>query len=463
MIAVGFKSDREFLRNVSIGAVGTRKVAADLGLAGFQIIELERYCTSNKIWATKIKRLRVPDLLCLRSGIRIESRGKSILEITMSHSVNNRERAWDQGLRDQDLVAFVKCIPEGDGWIGGKVTLFRVGDLRATVSRAGLSAMKSAAEGSEIRLTWPAAVPGSPGTVMEVLSDRIDARLDSGRKQSYRLARKDGSLLAPNASPCDFLADLGSDKLEDAYVAAKALGFLDAGRRSVQRLRQLAQDHLDLRIRLEAAASLARLGDRAGWERLESTALDAATDPAFRMETALILSELRTEESARLLTRIASSKEELSELRAAAVWGLGLQPNSLSNLLPFVPDSDELTALHAIVAAARLVDSASLALVLRAIEDDGRMAAGLVRALLLSECNYLPETVRQIGETPHGARRSWLLYLLAATGRKRCSPFVRLLPPDALAELEFFWLHQVDNWTNRLDVADQIDYLARQS
>jgi len=43
---VGFKSDREFLRNVSIGAVGTRKIAAILRQGGFCIIELERYCST---------------------------------------------------------------------------------------------------------------------------------------------------------------------------------------------------------------------------------------------------------------------------------------------------------------------------------------------------------------------------------------------------------------------------------
>jgi len=89
-----------------MGAIGNRKVASLLRGGGFKIIELERYSTSNKLWATKIKRLRVPDLLCLHSGIRIESRAKGVLKVTMSHSDN---RVWDMGLRDDDLVAFIKC------------------------------------------------------------------------------------------------------------------------------------------------------------------------------------------------------------------------------------------------------------------------------------------------------------------------------------------------------------------
>jgi hypothetical protein len=188
---VGFKSDREFLRNVSIGAVGTRKVADVLQRGGFTIIELERYCTSNKIWASKIKRLRVPDLLCLKTGIRIESRAKSKLEVTMSHAVKNPDRAWDKGLRGSDLIAFVRCHSVNDSWQACEtVALFVVDEMRSTAAHAGLSQMKSASEGSEIRLTWAATVPGTSGEVTGVSDSRIDTRLATGTEnfdgQCYR-------------------------------------------------------------------------------------------------------------------------------------------------------------------------------------------------------------------------------------------------------------------------------------
>ena len=100
---MGFKSDREFLRNITVGAVGNRKIVQHLNAAGFRIIELERGSLGNKIWGTKIKRLRVPDLLCLRSGTRIESRAKGKLKIIMSHAQKNPDRAWDKGLRDSEF------------------------------------------------------------------------------------------------------------------------------------------------------------------------------------------------------------------------------------------------------------------------------------------------------------------------------------------------------------------------
>lgn len=394
---MGFKSDREFLRNISIGAIGTRRVAAVLNEGGFRVIELERYCSSNKIWATKIKRLRVPDLLCLNSGIRIESRGKSSLEVTMSHAVNNPDRAWDKGLRDADLIAFVKCFPHDDSWTASdRVALFRVGDMRASVADAGLSRMKSAAEGSEIRLTWPATVPGTSGEVTAVSAERIDTLLSSGRKQAYRLTRKAGSTLtpyvnvgdafgdgdtiiaslmptlisttAPGVPQYDFFADLDSEVPEDIYVAVKALGFLPGNaRRSVPLLERFAHEHTDSRIKLEAAASLARLGENAGWQQLEATATDRSGELAYRMETALILAELQSPDSIRLLNAIAQTPTHESELRAAAVWGLSGQAESLPILLPYVSDSDELTAVHAIIAASCLIDSQTLGAVLGAI------------------------------------------------------------------------------------------------
>ena len=52
-------------------------------------------------------------------------------------------------------------------------------------------------KGSEIRLTWPATVPATPGTVTAVSTDKIETQLSTGRKQTYRLARKGNSTLVP--------------------------------------------------------------------------------------------------------------------------------------------------------------------------------------------------------------------------------------------------------------------------
>jgi hypothetical protein len=51
--------------------VGSAGVATNLNGHGHQIMELERYTTSNKIWATR------SNGLCLRWRVRVEVRAKS--------------------------------------------------------------------------------------------------------------------------------------------------------------------------------------------------------------------------------------------------------------------------------------------------------------------------------------------------------------------------------------------------
>lgn len=103
-----FKSDESFLQKLAIGAAGANATIDRLREMGFNPIELERGSTGFKIWKKiKIKRVRVPDIMCLNTGLRFESRGKTKLEISMSHSLNDPRRAWDVGMRDDDLVSFV--------------------------------------------------------------------------------------------------------------------------------------------------------------------------------------------------------------------------------------------------------------------------------------------------------------------------------------------------------------------
>ena len=104
---MGLKVDSSFLKFVTMGAMGARRVAQLMTDACLQPIELERYSSSNKIWQTKVKRLRLPDLLCLATGLRVEVRAKSDLTIKMSDTPTNADRRWNSGLAGGDMVAFV--------------------------------------------------------------------------------------------------------------------------------------------------------------------------------------------------------------------------------------------------------------------------------------------------------------------------------------------------------------------
>lgn len=493
---MGFKSDREFLRNISIGAIGTRKVAELLNNGGFRIIELERYSCSNKIWATKIKRVRVPDLLCLKTGLRIESRAKSDLKLTMSHAVNNPDRAWNNGLRKQDLVAFIYCAPTGDSFVASdRVNLFRVADLQETETRAGMSLRKAASEGSESRLTWPSTVPGKAGEVVSVTQESISTNL-GGRTQKYSLARKDadgneflmtpyvkagdkfgekdtviasavkriGEVACPDVPQYDFVQDLTSKSPVTVYSAVKALGYLPkVASRIKPRLVEITRSHADDFIRLEAAATLMRLKVQAGYDTVRAFAEDVTKPNDFRMEIALVLSEVRTDRSKAILKTLADDDTNDSELRAASAWGLSMIVDDLesSDLVPLMRDADELVAVHAIAGVTRLLSSSTIAMALDDLGDDSRLSAGVARALLAAtKIELAPAIIARLPRAK-GENREWLIYLLARLGRESVAPHL-VDNGDIRSELEFFWKRHEENWTNRLDVADQIDFLLRQ-
>ena len=180
------------------------------------------------------------------------------------------------------------------------------------------------------------------------------------------------------------------------------------------------------------------------------------------MESALILAEQPCPRSIDLLAQLADDKSNPSELRAAGTWGLAAAKADVPKALTRAADADELVAVHAIAGASRQIDISNLSPVLTMIGDDNRLAAGIVKAVISSKCDFVPETVRQIQAAKPGSRRQWLLYLLAAAGKPTCEPFIAKHAPSLLKELEFFWAYHVENWTNRLDVADQIDFLEKQ-
>jgi len=200
---MGFKTDTSFLRFLSMGVRAVHRAMGSLQGQGFRPIELERYCGSNKIWATKVKRLRLPDVLCVNTGLRVEVRAKTDLKIRMSDAPQNPARTWDAGNRNNDVVAFVACFDTVDGPEPAQnAVFFTIGSLRDAVAHSKLGPPKSASEGAERDRTWPAIIPSRDGRVLDVTPEKIvvefndnartcpaaDLRLK--RENSIRLSRR---------------------------------------------------------------------------------------------------------------------------------------------------------------------------------------------------------------------------------------------------------------------------------
>ena len=188
---MGFKEDADFARFVSMGVVGAAAVARHLSTEhDHRMIELERYAMANKVWQTKVKRLRLPDLVCVRCGLRVEARAKSKLGIVLSHS-DTPGREWHAaGMRDSDLYAFLRAdlgtFPPETGLRSSVPAFLTKKALGSSVKHARRSAPKAASEGSEVTLTWPCWVPSRSGHLIRIDDEgRIVHRDNSGRDHKY--------------------------------------------------------------------------------------------------------------------------------------------------------------------------------------------------------------------------------------------------------------------------------------
>src|ERR1035437_5048610 len=192
-----FKTDESFLEKLAIGAIGARAVFQELQRQGDNPIELERGSMDYKIWKSiKIKRLRVPDLLCLNCGTRVEARAKTQLEISMSHSLSDPERGWDKGLTEHDVVALSVCRKIGgspNDWEAGPLIQFiSVVALRKAFAenRVVSEKPKGAGEGFELRVTWPAAVASSDGVVSVLTAERLQFKREADQRTISLALRK---------------------------------------------------------------------------------------------------------------------------------------------------------------------------------------------------------------------------------------------------------------------------------
>lgn len=479
---MGFKEDADFARFLSMGAIGTAAVAEHLGAdLGHAPVELERYAMANKVWQTKVKRLRLPDLVCTRCGVRVESRAKSALSLVLSHS-DTPGREWDGGgMRDRDLFAFIRVELGSSPPRVGAPAYFETLALRQTVGLARRSAPKAASEGSEVTLKWPSWVPGRSGRVMGIDADgRVVCQWDDGRTYRYGQWRKwggDGNLYVtvgdhfigggtfvagvveePSTLSCpgetwDLAGSIQTLDDTERYAAVKVAGLLDRNELTPL-IVSLAQSN-DWRLRLEAYGSLARLEPASWTDRIAEVAVDEGVEPEQRMEAVFLLSEIPISGATSALGAIAGNRGLGSEVRAAAAWGIGQgAAPRVELLLPLVSDDDPLVALHAITAIEQITDDQASELV-ALLGAEPRVAAGAARVLQRLGC---VEELLDAFETG-GTQRLWALRALGDLPPDMVRERAGSRLTDELAELLApLWAGQND-WLRSAEGEDGLDSL----
>lgn len=488
---MALKLDEDFLRFLTIGAAGTASSLHSLNKRhGHRVVELERYATANKIWETKIKRLRLADLLCLDCGARVEVRTKSDLAIRMSHS-DTTGREWDAGLRDDDLIAFVAWQAER-GAVADHQELFRVSALRAARKHAKLGSRKAPSEGAERDITWPARVPKRAGRVETVDETAGTVRYvpETSRAYTYRLPKgvpahiyvEEGQRLhgreafllgcvqAPDSVDCpgrtwSFADDLGSHDPIARYVGVKAAGIDGSGSNLENQLVALTQDKgEDERIRLEAQGSLARIAPAEHTSALAqyaSTHLEDKQRP-MAMESVFILSELGSPEAILALATIAANTDLGSEIRSAAVWGLGTAgADAPEAVLLFIADQDPEVALHSIAGIGTLDDD-GLAALRMLLEDGTDREAASAAALLKHEgepgIQILLE-VAQADSRPAFWARSALGEIPETAVREASGEAIETQLATAISPM---WI-RAESWLSQHSSESPLEFLQRQT
>jgi len=469
-----YKSDVSFLEKISIGAVGTHRVYEDLQQRGHTPIELERGSMSFKIWKTiKIKRIRVPDILCIDCGRRVESRAKTRLQISMSHSLSDPERGWDYGLEDNDFVALVVCQRTGDRPVDWKaddlVQYISVGELRAAQHTGRVVGVepKGAEEGFEARLTWPASVASAAGVVTQVTEERLQyRRRTDNRIITLRLSKRgrsldplvhEGDVITANQvlasvvpvarsfscsktmSEKEYVAQLSSSSLSERYTASKALSHFESAKSAEALAHKVADAKDHIYVRLEAAAGLSQRSDERGVAFIRECLSDRYLEN--RLEAVIVLAEVGTQAASRMLVDTLLNDEQHSEIRAGAAWALGELRNksALDALIESFVNVEEGIRVEAARALAKLGTMFTLEIVEEFPKSEPQKRPGIAWALSKSA----QFTVEQLlGTLVDDNARRWVAYIVGTQDQQKYIHEIealRLKDPEVYFAVTVLW------------------------
>ncbi len=500
MPRLSLKPDSSFFRKIVVGAMGARAVCDDMATLGHEFVELERGSTDSKLWRdVKRKRVRIPDLVCLRCGQRIESRAKTKNELAMSHS-EQAERTWDFGMVPQDWIAFPICEPVAErerrtgrlsestsywherNWVEwavkGCINYFSVEAFRSRLHAR--SRTKGVTEGTENVISWDATFSSRNGPVLSV----------SKSTGKIKIALEDGSRPYTWTIPeqCDILVSTGDYVRERQIIAASVTPFarnelvcpgalpdehivsLLSSRERTQRftgiklarllgrdehetvVQELANDEEeDVYVRLEAVSYLvACCGAPA--EFCFRSYLQSG-DPQTQLEGVIALGDARTQEAVDLLARILSAPNSPYFLKSAAAWSLGQigseQANDeLVSAFANVGDGLRYEALESLVGAGA---AASESLLQGLQNTDENVVAGCAEALRQLDC--VPQAVveRLLGSIRRDAPNRWVVWLVSHLPREHVNTAIAELQHDS-PELHYavtlIWSF-LDSWISK--------------
>jgi HEAT repeat protein len=463
------------------------------------MVELERGSTDTKLWKdVKRKRVRIPDLVCVRCGQRAESRAKTNAELAMSHSITDEARAWDFGMIDSDLIGFPICqaVEErywsagklnnsGSYWhernwvrwrLAGKINYFRVGAFRGT--KFSKSSVKGVTEGSETSICWDAVFAGRAGTVEDCEGNRITIRRESdGHRQTRNVPANlrllvttgdhidvnqviasaltpisDAALACAGTLPTHHVADLlGSRERTQRFTGIK-LARLRGDGDHYDAIAELAADkEEDIYVRLEGLSYLAAVCGRAP-EEIFSGHLDNP-DPQTQLESVIAIGEVNTPEAVDVLSGILNDSTPPYFLRSAAAWSLGRigTEAAISRLVKGFADIDIGIREEALEGIASL-GGAAVPILLSGLRGTAMdVAAGCAEALR-QQASLPDDAISKLSEGIREANASdWAVWLLGQLPRERVAPAIvglQTSAPQLYYAISLLWSF-MESWIAR--------------
>ncbi len=493
------KPDSSFFRKIAIGAIGTRAVCADLNQRQHTTVELERGSTDTKLWKdVKRKRVRIPDLVCTKCGLRIESRAKSKPELSMSHSPTETERSWDFGMVDADLVAYPVCVAVDERyWSSGKlnegasywhernwvkwqakqhINYFSVAAFRV-VPFVNL-ARKGVTEGSELTICWPATFATYDGVAAEVEGARVSILRNTDHRTFARTIKAGQQIAVQRGQTVSLHEVIASTVLPLQAAALQCPGGLArdqiarllASRERTQRytgvklarlrgdasyadpVTALVQDaEEDLYVKLESVSYLSAACGQALAGNVEQYL--TSPDPQIQLESVITLGETATAEAGQMLSAILENRDAPYFLRSAAAWGLARigGEQSIRRLIRAFADVDfdiRQEALDSVVALSR----EAVPFLLASLRDAGDDAVSAGSAEALRQFGDDPAfPVGEFAELLNRAASPWSVWLAGVLPRDRVAAAVAPLQ-DSHPELHYaitvLWSF-VESWIAR--------------
>lgn len=484
------KPNASFFRKIAIGAVGTEAVTEDLAGHGYELVELERGATKTKIWRdVKRKRVRIPDLVCLKTGLRIESRAKTDTSFQMSHSLDEAERVWDYGMVDDDWVAFPVCVSVADrdwskGDLEGGLSYFHQRQWEQFEQQGAINYVsveefdrvqhatgrrKGAVEASEYSIEWDAVFSTRSGPVryiQHVPSDedyKVSIENSDGRAYTWRVDDNlevlveegehvsENQVFASSVEPVEPSGDefpmLTSDGLYNRFLDSRERTMRFTGVK-LARLRDddnhlsaidsLATDQdEDLYVRLEALAYLAEVGG-GDVDELFGPFLNSGVNQNA-LEAVICIGEVGNEEAIEALRCVLHDDNRPYFLRSAAAWALGLNDDERAQeaLLAAFADQDLTIREQALEGLISLGGDAVPKLIDGLTSQSDEVAAGCAEALRQYR-DLSPAQLRQIVDKLRGNEPShWSVWLIGNLPKSRSASKIAAAQNDIESEVHY--------------------------